>query len=350
MEILIIAGTGAMGTHLINLLSDSNIEVFVTSRKKRESSGRIHYLHGDAQDIIFLRSILNKHWDTIVDFMVYSTESFKKRVDLLLGATAQYIFLSSSRVYANSNIPIHEKSLRLLDESNDEKFLLTDEYSLSKARQENILKCSMHKNWTIICPYITYSENRLQLGVFEKEDWLYRALKGKTIVFSREINFKLTTMTYGLDVARVIVKLIGDPGAIGEIFNITSSRAEYWGDVLKIYLDTLEKKLGYRPKVLLADLGWFLKSHRSKYQILYDRLFDRRFDNSKIANFINIDNFVKIEYGLNYCLNKFLENPIFNNIDWRLEALCDRKVKESAPLKDIPTFKNKVIYLYYRYI
>ena len=42
-----------------------------------------------------------------------------------------------------------------------------------------------------------------QLGVLEKELWLYRALNGRTIVFSKDIAEKSTTLTYGYDVASV---------------------------------------------------------------------------------------------------------------------------------------------------
>ena len=49
---------------------------------------------------------------------------------------------------------------------------------------------------------LPYYNNRLQLGIFEKEIWLQRALDGKKIVFSRNIASKYTTLTYGYDVAR----------------------------------------------------------------------------------------------------------------------------------------------------
>ena len=61
---------------------------------------------------------------------------------------------------------ITEESERLLDTSIDQDFLSTDEYSLTKARQEDILQSSKQKNWTIIRPYITYGTSRLQLGTW----------------------------------------------------------------------------------------------------------------------------------------------------------------------------------------
>lgn len=77
--------------------------------------------------------------------------------------------MSSARVYARSaDRQITESSSRLLDICDDEEYLRTDDYALTKARQENMLFCAKTQNWTIIRPYITFSEIRLQLGVFEK--------------------------------------------------------------------------------------------------------------------------------------------------------------------------------------
>ena len=81
--------------------------------------------------------------------------------------------------------------------------------------------------------------------------------------------------------------------------------------ILKIYLDVIEKNLGYRPKILLNNMEHFVEIHPAKYQILYDRLFNRRFDNSKIAQYSNTKSFTNIEVGLRSCLEEFLKNPKF---------------------------------------
>ena len=350
MKVLVLGGTGAMGMHLIHLLSNNGVETVVTSRKQRAAEDNINYIQGNAHDIKFLQTILQEPWDVVVDFMIYTTQSFKERVNFLLDATSQYVFLSSSRVYADSEIPITEDSSRLLDVSLDKKFLSTDEYSLAKARQENILRSSKRKNWTIIRPYITYSESRLQLGILEKEEWLYRALQGRTIVFSSDINSKLTTLTYGLDVSKGIMAIIGNSKALGDSFHITINHSITWNDILCIYFRVLEKSLGQKPKVLLQDLQTFLKCTPRKYQICYDRLFDRKFNNSKISQYLNTDTFTKPEVGLKKCLEDFLVNPSFNRINWKLEALRDKQVRERTSLKEIHGFKQKVKYLFFRYL
>lgn len=350
VKVLVLGGTGAMGVHLVSILSNNGAETVVTSRQQRSSENRVRYVQGNARNIEFLATLLCESWDVIVDFMAYSTSDFQKKVSLLLDATSHYIFLSSARVYANSEGPLTEGSLRLLDKSKDKEYLATDEYALSKARQENILKDSGKSNWTVIRPYITYSENRLQLGVLEKEEWLYRALQGRTIVVSTDIDTKATTMTYGFDVALGIAAVIGKPSAMGEVYHITSSETVAWHDVLEIYLNVLENQLGWRPKVLFQNLERFMVCKRGKYQTMYDRLYDRIFDNTKISQHLDTERFIEIKTGLELCLERFLGNPEFNYIDWSYEALRDRQTKEHASLNEINGLREKARYLMYRYI
>lgn len=174
MNILVLGGTGAMGTHLISFLSENkDVSVTVTSRKERTSYGNINYIVGNARDREFMNSLLkNTHYDVIVDFMNYNYEEFLDYHHDLLEATDHYIFLSSSRVYANYEGRITEDCPRLLETTEDAAFLSTNRYALRKAREEDMLRSSGMTNYTIIRPYITYSNRRLQLGIYEKEEWL----------------------------------------------------------------------------------------------------------------------------------------------------------------------------------
>jgi len=167
-KILLLGGTGAMGMHLVQLLTNTEHHVVVTSRRSRQDHDNITYVLGNAHDDIFLKSLLKQGFEVIVDFMVYNTLEFQKRYSLLLGSCEQYVFISSSRVYANSDSPITESSPRLLDTCTDSLYLQTDEYALTKARQEDCLFNSNRNNFTIVRPYITYDKYRLQLGVWKK--------------------------------------------------------------------------------------------------------------------------------------------------------------------------------------
>jgi len=346
MKILVLGGTGAMGTHLVKILDNKEDDVFVTSREPRKNYNRIHYIQGNAHNNDFLYPILNKHFDVIVDFMVYNTQEFFVRSKEILENCGQYVYLSSSRVYAASEKPITEISSRLLDVSLDKDFLATDEYSLTKARQENILMNSGFVNWSIIRPYITYSEIRLQLGILEKEQWLHRALMGKTVFFSRDIAQHQTTITYGLNVAQGIGSIVGQEKAFGEAFHITQDEPCSWLDIWNIYKPIIEIFTQKKAKIIFSDLQSFEKIHSGKYQIEYDRLYNRVFDNRKINQFIDTSNFLRPQDGLKKCLNEFIKNGmLFSYINYGYDGKVDRKTKEFLPLKNISGIKNLTKYL-----
>lgn len=348
MKILVLGGTGAMGTPLVRLLEPRN-EVWVTSRKQRESAGNLHYVLGNAKNFDFLHEILPLGWDAVVDFIVRSEDEFSNCIDLFLDNTKQYIFISSARVYAETAGKITEDTPRLLDVSEDNAFLQTKEYSLVKARAENLLMNHSRKNYTIIRPSITYNTYRLQLGVLEKEGWLYRAMKGRSIVFSEDMKNKLTTMTHGDDVAKGIASIIGEHKALGEVFHITNSMSLTWGEVLAIYKNTLEKISGRSVNICWTKTTTNLHFQYQQYQIKYCRYFNRTFDNSKIGAFVDVSSFVDPREGLSQTLESFFRNPQFKPINWTLEAINDRVAHERTPLHEIPSLKSKVLYLCHRY-
>lgn len=349
MNILILGGTGAMGLPLVRLLSTQHT-VYVTSRSFHDSTGNVKFIKGNALKKNFLDEVLSMfHWDAIVDFMVYPSNELKELLPLFLDSTEQYVFISSARVYAESEKTISEATPRLLDVSEDLEYLKTDEYALAKAREEDMLFASGRNNFTIVRPSLTYNSHRLQLGVLEKENWLYRALHGRTIVFSEDVNDKLTTMTWGEDVSRGISSIVGERKALGEVFHITYNESLKWSEVLDIYLNVLQKHLGKNVPVVLTKKSTNLNFKSKIYQLIYCRYFNRTFNNSKISHFCDISAFKTPQEGLAVCLSDFLKSPTFQIIDWAIEATNDRVTGEVTPLNEIPGAKNKVNYLLYRY-
>jgi len=350
MKILVLGGTGAIGGLLVEIAASQGHEVHVTSRTRAGVVGAVRYLKGNAHDDVFLEETLRQPWDAILDFMVYSTQAFQNRLGLLLDRTGHYFFLSSARVYAAGDGPLSEESPRLLDVSQDRSFLATDEYALAKARQENFVLNSGRRNWTIVRPYITYAPERLQLGVLEKEGWLYRALQGRAIVLPSEVSQRMTTLTSGRDVAAAICALVGRPGAMGEIFHITAPQAHQWGAVLSVYLQLLEDHLGRAPRVVPVGTSEFLRCHDSRYQLLYDRCYDRQFDNRKIAAWIDLTKFQDAQEGVRACAAAFLKAPVFRGIDWRAEAAKDALARERTQLREMAGLRTRASYLVHRYL
>lgn len=350
MDILILGGTGAMGTSLVKLLSNTDNRVWVTSRTIRESYDNIEYIMGNAHDDEFLEQILIRSYDAIVDFMSYETCELKRRIEMLLNKTSQYFFFSSSRVYAQTSDIITESSDRILDVCEDEKYISTDEYALAKARQEDILLNSSYKNWTIIRPYITYNDYRIQMGVYEKENWLYRALKGRTVVFPLEIADKYTTLTHGDDVAKGIYMLIGNEKAIGQIYNVMSEKFCKWRDIIEVYKSTFYNVTGKELKVLWKNNVSELEKVWNKWQIVYDRLYDRKFSNEKLLVDCGKIQFTDWKVGLQNCVSNLIRQPEWRGFDWRYEAWADKVSRELTPLCEIEGKRDKLRYVKWRFL
>lgn len=351
MKVLLFGGTGAIGSYLSQILCDNGIKHSITSRREKTSSEYITFIKGNAHDLDFIQALCKEHWDVIIDFMAYKTEEFESHINTMLNSTDQYVYISSARVYGDEEHPITEHSPRLLDCSRDETYLSTDEYALTKARQEDILKKYGKKNYTIIRPYITYGEERFQLGVLEKEEWLFRALHGRTVVFSEDIAKRLTSFTNGYDVAMGIYKILGQESALCKEIHFINRERITWMEIFNIYKICL-RKYNRSIKIKLIPTEKFLttRDERLKYQVIYDRLYDRFFDTTRGDEYLDSKTFIKIEVGLEQCLSEFLNAPKWKNINWIFEAKKDRIVGEYTPLSQIGGWRNKIRYILYRFV
>ena len=366
MNVLLLGGTGPIGIHLTKVLSEKGVNVFVTSRKQHTNEANISYIQGNAKEDSFAKDILtSRKWDCVVDFMVYRTPELEKRIDILLGNTSQYIFLSSSRVYADSQTPITEDTARLLDTTDDKKFIDSDEYAICKAREEDVIYKSRYKNFTILRPYITYAENRLPLGVWEKETWVHRLLQNKTLVLPSKFLSCATTICYGRDVANCMCEFIGNKQAIGQVYNITSNYSHKWREILDYYLQVFETITKQKPNVIEVEglrfgfkglllsfltFGLYKSSRFSPYHLIYDREFNRRFDNSKLTQLLPKCNFTDFQQHLGNCLRVFADNTHYDYTNWTWEAVQDKISGDRTSLNLIPGISRKLKYLIIRYI
>lgn len=304
--ILLLGGTGAMGVYLAEILVGMGHRVYVTTRRA-QPDGTVTYLQGNAHDDAFLRGCVDRvRPDAIVDFMVYSTDEFRARVPFLLQSSGHYLFLSSYRVHAEE-VPLSETSPRLLDVCQNEAYLQTDEYGLTKARQEDLIRVTAKdgQRWTIIRPAITYSKARFQFGVLEAGVVCWRALRGLPLPMPCEMLAKRTSMTWGRDVATMIARLILNPKAYGEAFLTATAESHTWREVFDIYHGALGATL------LECSLDDYVRMTESPWQIRYDRMFDRVVDNSKVlaATGLTQADLAPLSVALSRELADFRANP-----------------------------------------
>lgn len=342
--ILLLGGTGVMGTELRKLMNQKGVEYLYTTRNSNLSDEKV--LVGNAKEMSFLKSTLDKSLDVIIDFMVYTSREFQERYELILNSTKHYIFLSSSRVYRNTGGErISIKTPRILDTSMDKVYLDTDEYALTKARQEDILVNSKYNNYSILRPYITFNKERIQLMHLEKEKWLNRWIEGKKIVLPEEVLNKFTTMTPGYQVSKMILKIASfEPKA--KVYNLVQDQAFRWSKIIELYQQVFKELFDITPSYETISVKDYVQNFGHKYQIIYDRMYDRKFNsdnlyvNEKTSDVLN---------ELRQELNLFLRQPVFKYIDIKHEALSDRITGEKAYILKIRGLKDKLRYIKHRY-
>lgn len=326
-KVLLLGGTGAMGVYLAPELLRMGYQVHITSRKEHTSDDPdLVYLTGNAKDFAFVQQLLTQKYDAIVDFMIYKTDEFRERHEAFLNATPHYLFCSSYRVYGdNHGKPINEESPRLLDSVNDPEYLATDEYGLTKARQENILMASGRHNWTILRPAITYSKERFQLGTMEAAVFVKRSLENKGVIFPRQMLDKHATLSWAGDVAKMIARMVLNEDAMGQIFTVSTSEHHTWKEVMQLYTELLGME------VRIVDLSVYQNIMGGPYQIKYDRMLDRIVDNSKALKVAGMrqEDLMPLKDGLRMELEQFRKNPSYTGFIAKRDREMDQVIEQS---------------------
>lgn len=303
-----LGGTGAIGQSILSVIGGNlDYSISITSRTVRKSDFcNVRYICGNANELSFINQFEDNSFDVLIDFMNYRNENLIRNIRKLLSIANQYIFLSSARVYDNSQAIIDEKCPLLINTTDDAEFRSSGTYAIKKAYQEELVKKYGGDKVTIIRPYKTYSSDRLQLGEYEIKHWLLRLLKEKPIVINKYMLSKYTSLTDGVDVAKGIVSLINRKEAFGETFQIVTDESMTWNDILILYVEEL-RKVGVEPKVYLSDdTDPIDKLFESGYQMPYDILFDRKFNSRKIAGITDIT-YQKMDNGLRKSISKYIK-------------------------------------------
>lgn len=297
-KVLLIAGGGTLGRYTAKELLSKECEVDVICLEDYTSDNpKLRYYKANA-DLNYLTAYLNdKYYDGIVNFIHYtSVDDYKPVHKLLCSKTDQLIFLSSYRVYADLQHPITETAPMLEDViKNDEEFLKTENYALPKARCEKFLREeSDTKNWTVVRPVISFSDKRFDLIAVSGHEIIDAARSGKTVILPEAAK----NLTAGLDWAgnsgKLIANLLFKNECFGEAYTVSSGQNLTWGEVADIY-----------TRLTGVNFKWvetedYVNTGHGGYILIYDRLYDRAVDNTKIlkATGLKKDDFTSIEEGI----------------------------------------------------
>lgn len=257
MKVLFIGGTGTISYNCSKLAIEKGFEVSLLNRGKstlREPLVGAELISADIRQPDTVRQALgDRHFKVIVEFVAFNPSHIEVDLDLFLGRTNQYIFISSASAYQTppEKLPVTEETPL------DNPFW---QYSRDKASCEARLMRAYHEEGfpvTIVRPSHTYDEG--YIPVTGRWTFVDRMLQGKPVIVYGD-GTSIWTMTHSTDFAKGFVGLFGKEEAIGQAYHITSDEWQTWNQIV----GKLAKAVGVEPKIvhvpsdLIAqfDLEW----------------------------------------------------------------------------------------------
>lgn len=330
---LLIAGTGTLGGAVYPELIKNGWSVDVISLEDFKSvSPRLNFIKASA-DLAFLERFYAEHprYDAIVDYIhTADVELLKRRIDLNLAHTNQFVFLSSYRAYSDVDKVVTERTPQWLDVTKDREFLERDTYAIPKSYGERHLRSKAERNWTIVRPLITFSHYRLDLVTVGAYAILYRTAAGKPIPLPIEVRDNTAAVGWAGNIGREFSALIGNSAALGEDFTLGVGENITWGDVASYYEEFGGCRFEWIPVedyLKIATPNGF-----DDHQMLYtDRMLDRKVDVSKVLKATGIDpkSFVNcrdaVAKELTYLSERSdlvarFDNPLRRELDAKMDA------------------------------
>jgi nucleoside-diphosphate-sugar epimerase len=264
--------------------------------------------------------VAGHHFDAVVDYIAFTAEDIERDLRLFRGKTDQFVFISSASAYQK---PV--RHYLITEETPLENPLW--EYSRNKIACENRLFQAYRAEGfpvTIIRPSHTYGPTQIPCAV---SSWLHpwtvvdRMKRGQKVIVPGD-GTSLWVLTWNADFARGLVGLLGNPNAIGEVFQITSDEVLSWD---QIHLEAYQA-LGAAPNVIHipSDLIALYDSH-ALGSLVGDKSNSVVFDNSKIKRFVP-DYSCEVTWaeGVRRSLAWFEAHPEFQTIEHEMNAIWDR--------------------------
>lgn len=280
--VLLIGGSGSMGSYLSGLLLEMGYQVTVAALESGSpDQPGLRFVAGDFRDLDNLDRLLAGRYDAVVDFLNYSSEEYRQRCRRFLENTGHYVFLSSYRVYNGRELPTRETSARFLDQCDDEAFRQSDDYSLEKAREEDILGTSGARHWTIVRPSIVFSRQSLPLVSLGAWMFYNRALDGLPALIPDEALEVRACATWAGDIARMFAGVLFNPECFGETYTLATHESLSWRQWAEYYRELFNLRTWTVELEAFKAIYWNNAPWATR-QLVYDRMLNRVMDNSRI--------------------------------------------------------------------
>lgn len=322
MNILVIGGTGIISSDVCKECEKQGIDLTVVNRGKRGSIVAAKQIIADVRNEklgSLQKKIGNEIYDVVVDFLSYTEEQLKKTVNI--AKCKQYVFVSTATVYEENPSHIYTEES---PKGNQGWSYCKNKYNCERA----IMTIAKERGffYTIIRPYVTYSEKRFPYQICPGEYYtiIYR-IKNQLPLPICGLD-SVTTVTSSKDFAKRFVGLLGNEKAYNKDFHITADVQIEWKEIAEVMAEK------YCVQCEFIDFSReFLENCSSGIidipEILFDKSRNMRFNNTKVKaavpqftgdssfkdcvdtvfNFFENKNNQQINYLWMGCLDRFIE-------------------------------------------
>ncbi len=320
MEVLFVGGTGIISSACSSLAVERGMHLTVLNRGTsfRKPPPGVETIVADVRDPDAVRRALDgRRFDVVVDWIAFTPDHVRKDIDLFVGRTRQYVFISSASAYQTppATIPVTE------DTPLSNPFW---QYSRDKITCEEILVRAYREEGfpaTIVRPSHTYDPTLVPLhGGWTNID---RMRSGKPIVVHGD-GTSLWVLTHHADFAVGFVGLLGRFETIGECYQITSDEVLTWNRIA----ETLAEAAGCEAEIVHApsDLIAAFDPHWGD-SLLGDKTHSMTFDNSKIRRLVpEFDPKVPFTEGARQIIAWYDAHPAHQRADLDFDRTLDRIV------------------------
>ena len=319
LRVLFVGGSGVISSACAQVAVESGIDLYVLNRghsTSRPLPAGVTELRADVRSPASVRDVLGDlDFDSVVDWVAFTTEHVQSDIDLFKNRTGQYVFISSASAYQTppARLPVTESTpLR-------NPFW---QYSRDKIACEDLLVKTYRETGfpaTIVRPTHTYDKTLVPIH----GGWtaLGRMLAGKPVIVQGD-GTSLWTMTHNEDFARGFVPLLGHPRTLGEAFHITSEDFLAWDQIAHALASALgvTARVVHVPSDAIAavDPEWGAS-------LLGDKSHSMVFDNSKLRSVVpGWRAVIPFERGARQIADWYLGDPSRQVTDAHLDALMDK--------------------------
>jgi nucleoside-diphosphate-sugar epimerase len=322
MKILFIGGTGNISAECAAHLFGLGHEILVVSRGRNTVPCEYQAIEADRTDLGAMRTGLSGvRPDVVLNFLGYTLADVQLDFELFRGIVQQYVFISSTTVYARppQHLPLSEAAPL------GNPFW---DYAQKKLECERWLR----RHWTedrfpltIVRPSHTYSKRWIPNPLSSSSYTFAARLEQGKPVYVPDRGENPWTLTAASDFAVGLAGLLGNSAALGEAFHITSDEVLTWNQIVAEIaraLGVISPNIVQVPTDFICQVApWMIGTLRG------DKAHPGVFDNSKIKRFVpGFECRKRFAAGVRESVTWLRTHPEQQRLSAEMDTLCDQVI------------------------